>query len=164
MHSTGGAEPGAERIRNEAGRIRQLGEIAREFDLDAIRLRIGEVEYELVRREQPPAGVVVTQAAAAAAPAAPTPGTANATAPQAPPNVHRVTAPVVGVFYRSPAPGAAPFVEIGDRVAAGQALCILEAMKLMNEITADAGGVVVRILPENGDLVALGDDLIWLEP
>ena len=82
MHSTGGAEPGAERIRNEAGRIRQLGEIAREFDLDAIRLRIGEVEYELVRREQPPAGVVVTQAAAAAAPAAPTPGTANATAPR----------------------------------------------------------------------------------
>ena len=75
-----------------------------------------------------------------------------------------MTAPVVGVFYRSPAPGAEPFVEVGDRVAAGQVLCILEAMKLMNEITADAGGVVVRILPENGDLVALGDDLIWLEP
>jgi acetyl-CoA carboxylase biotin carboxyl carrier protein len=151
----------------EASRVRALGEILREYDLDAIRMRFGEAEYELVRREPAPAGALVFPPAAAngaAAPAsAPAPDpVADASAPPA--NVKRVTAPVVGVFYRASSPGSEPFVAVGDRVVPGQVLCILEAMKLMNEITAETGGVVARIVPENGELVSLGDDLVWLTP
>ena len=74
-----------------------------------------------------------------------------------------MTAPIIGVFYRSPAPGSEAFVEVGDRVEVGQVLCILEAMKLMNEITSDFAGVVRRILPENGALVSLGEEMFWIE-
>jgi acetyl-CoA carboxylase biotin carboxyl carrier protein len=153
---------------DEADRIRALGEILHEFDLDAIRLKVGETEYELVRREPVAAGPMLVAAPGAAAPvmpaaAPPSPGAPPAAAgPGA--NVKRVTAPVVGVFYAASSPGAAPFVSVGDRVAAGQVLCILEAMKLMNEITSEYAGVVSRIVPQNGELVSLGDDLFWIEP
>jgi acetyl-CoA carboxylase biotin carboxyl carrier protein len=151
----------------EASRIRALGELLREFDLDALRVRMGEAEYELTRREPAPAGALVlpaagTNGAAAAVPPAAAPETVADAGPPA--NVRRVTAPVVGVFYRASSPAAEPFVEVGDRVVPGQVLCILEAMKLMNEITAETGGVVARIVPENGELVSLGDDLVWLAP
>jgi acetyl-CoA carboxylase biotin carboxyl carrier protein len=145
---------------DEAGRVRALGEILDEFDLDAIRLKVGEVEYELVRRD-PAATVVVPAASVPVSPAAATNG-APAAGPAA--NVTRVTAPVVGVFYASASPGAPPFVAVGDRVAPGQVLCILEAMKLMNEITSEVAGVVSRVVPQNGELVSLGDDLFWIEP
>jgi acetyl-CoA carboxylase biotin carboxyl carrier protein len=155
---------------DEAARVRALGEIAAEFDLDAIRVRTGETEIEIVRRE--PAAPALTYAvppglapapAVSAAAAAAAGGTGNP-APAVPANVRRVTAPVVGVFYRAPSPGADPFVEIGARVEVGQTLCILEAMKLMNEITTDHAGVVVRVLVENGELVSLGQELFWIEP
>ena len=152
---------------DEAGQVRALVELLREFDLDAIRLRVGETEYEVVGREPAPAGPFVVAAnavpgapAAAAAPGTDTP--ALAAGPGA--NVKRVTAPVVGVFYGAPSPGAAPFVAVGDRVAPGQVVCILEVMKLMNEITSEFAGVVARVVPENGQLVSLGDDLFWIEP
>jgi acetyl-CoA carboxylase biotin carboxyl carrier protein len=94
-------------------------------------------------------------AAVAPAPAAP------AEAPVAPPEAqgHAVKSPMVGTFYRSASPGAAPFVEIGDAVAAGDTLCIVEAMKLMNEIEADVGGTVKAILVENGQPVEFGQPL-----
>jgi acetyl-CoA carboxylase biotin carboxyl carrier protein len=154
---------------DEAGRVRALAEILREFDLDAIRVRDGDSEYELVLREPPAAGTVVLAAgagAAAAPAAAGSPADAVAAAPGAgpPANVKRVTAPVVGVYYAASSPGAEPFVTVGARVAPGQVLCILEAMKLMNEITSEYAGVVSRIIPENGQLVSLGDDLFWIEP
>jgi acetyl-CoA carboxylase biotin carboxyl carrier protein len=82
----------------------------------------------------------------------------------APPNVKRVTAPLTGVFYRSSSPDALPFVELGDRVEDGGVLCILEAMKLFNEIQSDYTGTVMRILPENGELVSQGDELFWIAP
>jgi len=152
---------------DEAGRVRALAEILREFDLDAIRVRDGETEYELVVREPAPAGAIVMAGAApaAAAPAPSSNGEAAATpVAGAPANAKRVTAPVVGVFYSAPSPGSDPFVSVGARVAPGQVLCILEAMKLMNEITSEYAGVVSRVLPENGQLVSLGDDLFWIEP
>jgi acetyl-CoA carboxylase biotin carboxyl carrier protein len=151
---------------DEAGRVRALAEILREYDLDAIRVRVGETEYELVGREPAPAGTIVMAAGPASA-ALPAPPAADNGAPsgaQAGANVKRVTAPVVGVFYGAPSPGAEPFVTPGDRVVPGQVLCILEAMKLMNEITSEYAGVVSRVLPENGQLVSLGDDLFWIEP
>jgi acetyl-CoA carboxylase biotin carboxyl carrier protein len=155
---------------DEAARIRALGEILREFDLDAIRVRVGETEYELVRREPNAAAAPVVHAAPGAAPVAGLPLPAVAPAPPAaapagpPANIKRVSAPLVGVFYAAPSPGAPPFVSEGDRVSPGQVLCILEAMKLMNEITSEVAGVVRRVLPQNGELVSLGDDLFWIEP
>lgn len=149
----------------EAGRVRELIELLKEFDLDAIRLRIGETEVEVVGREPAPAGTVVMAAAPGGVPAPAGPGEpAPASAAVAGANVKRVTAPVVGVFYSAPSPASDPFVAVGDRVAPGQVVCILEAMKLMNEITSDVAGVVTRVLPENGQLVSLGDDLFWIEP
>jgi acetyl-CoA carboxylase biotin carboxyl carrier protein len=150
---------------DEAGRIRALAEILREYDLDAVRVRVGETEYELVAREPAQAGMVVMAGpaqAAAAGPAATENAPVNGAVAGA--NVKRVTAPVVGVFYGAPSPGADPFVSVGDRVVPGQVLCILEAMKLMNEITSEYAGVVARVIPENGQLVSLGDDLFWIEP
>ena len=72
---------------------------------------------------------------------------------------HAVKSPMVGTFYRSASPGAAPFVEIGDTVAQGDTLCIVEAMKLMNEIEADASGVIKAVLAENGQAVEFGQPL-----
>lgn len=75
-----------------------------------------------------------------------------------------VTAPIVGTFYRSPSPDAVAFVEAGTKVKKGQVLCIIEAMKLMNEIESDVEGVVVRILVENGHSVEYGEPLFLIEP
>lgn len=139
-----------------------------EFDLDLIRVKVGDAEYELVRRELPTSVPVAYASAPALLPSVGVNGAAGvaapAAAPSAPDRALKVTAPVVGVFYRSATPGSEPFVSVGDRVTVGQPLCILEAMKLMNEITSDFAGVVTRILPENGELVRLNEELFWIEP
>ncbi|HEX9639360.1 MAG TPA: acetyl-CoA carboxylase biotin carboxyl carrier protein [Acidobacteriota bacterium] len=75
---------------------------------------------------------------------------------------HLIKSPIVGTFYRSPSPGAEPFVEIGRRVKVGETLCVVEAMKLMNEIAADANGTVAAILVENGQPVEYGQALFQL--
>jgi len=148
---------------DETARIRALGEIATEFDLDAIRVRSGETEIEIVRREPGAVAYALPAPIAGGGPAfVPAENGIVSAAPSA--SVRRVTAPVVGVFYRSASPGSDPFAEVGQRVSVGQTLCILEAMKLMNEITSDHAGVVVRILAENGELVSLGQELFWIEP
>ncbi|HHW20702.1 MAG TPA: acetyl-CoA carboxylase biotin carboxyl carrier protein [Thermodesulfovibrio thiophilus] len=77
--------------------------------------------------------------------------------------LHTVTSPLVGTFYRSPSPDAPPFVEIGTRVEKGQVLCIIEAMKIMNEIESDVSGVVKKILVENGQPVEYGEPLFLIE-
>lgn len=150
---------------DETQTLKDLLEIMHEHDLDALKVKVGDKVFELVRREAgitvlPSAGGGIAPASAEAAPAAAS-GTA---APGAPANVKKVTAPLVGVFYRSPSPDAESYVKVGDRVEAGQVLCILEAMKLFNEITSDHAGVVTRIVPENGELVSLGQELFWIEP
>jgi acetyl-CoA carboxylase biotin carboxyl carrier protein len=159
---------------DEASRVRALGEIAAEFDLDAIRVRTGDTEIEIVRRDPaahaPGPVVYAAPAPAAAGASAGAPGAVpgGGEIPAAPraagPNVRKVTAPVVGVFYRASAPGADPFVEVGSRVQVGDTLCILEAMKLMNEINSEFAGVVANVLVENGELVSLGQELFWIEP
>lgn len=75
-----------------------------------------------------------------------------------------VTSPIVGTFYRAPSPDSEPFVEVGTKVKKGQVLCIIEAMKLMNEIESEVDGVVVRILVENGQPVEYGEPLFLIEP
>jgi acetyl-CoA carboxylase biotin carboxyl carrier protein len=81
-----------------------------------------------------------------------------------PENHVAVESPLAGVFYRAVRPGSPPFVEPGDEVQSGQTLCIIEAMKLMNEILAETHGRVARILVENGQVVEAGQEILWLEP
>ncbi len=136
--------------------------VVREHDLDALTVRVGDATYELVAHDT--AGVLVAAPGAyAQAPTAPAPSSA-APAPAAAGNAKKVVAPIIGVFYAAPAPGAEAFVQVGDRVEIGQPLCILEAMKLMNEITSDYAGIVRRILPDNGALVSLGEEMFWIDP
>jgi len=78
------------------------------------------------------------------------------------PDLHPVTSPIVGTFYAAPSPDAEPFVRVGDRVRKGQVLCIVEAMKLMNEIEADADGEIVEIYPRNAQPVEFGEPLFGL--
>jgi acetyl-CoA carboxylase biotin carboxyl carrier protein len=125
-----------------------------EFEDEHIRLRLtrGEVTRVAIRPpSQPPPAHVSGHAGphvAAAAPAAPTDA-----------NVVYVTSPFVGTFYRSPSPDAPSFVEVGSSIREGQTLCIIEAMKLMNEIEADVAGTIVEILAENGKPVEFGQKL-----
>ena len=100
-----------------------------------------------------PAAAAVTPAAAAAAVAAAAAATADQT----------VTAPMVGTFYSAPAPGAKPFVDIGSEVKPGDVLCIIEAMKMMNQIESDKTGRVVSVLAKNGDPVEFGQPLFVIE-
>jgi acetyl-CoA carboxylase biotin carboxyl carrier protein len=146
---------------DERSRISDLVAIARDFDLDALRVRVDGRTYELRLREPNVAPPAAATAAPSPAPAPPV-ELSRGLVPSA--SMRQVAAPIIGVFYRSAAPGSAPFVDLGDRVAVGQVLCILEAMKLMNEITSDHAGVVTRILPENGALVSLGEEMFWIEP
>ncbi|HXP91857.1 MAG TPA: biotin/lipoyl-containing protein [Candidatus Binatia bacterium] len=141
---------------DEKARIETLLGIMREYGLDALTLRVDGSTYELVRRD-PAAPAPASAPAAVGSPA-------GAPHDEPPPNVRRMTAPLVGIFYRSPSPDAAPFIEVGDRVETGQVVCILEAMKMMNEITSDYAGIVTRILPQSGQLVTAGEDLLWIEP
>jgi acetyl-CoA carboxylase biotin carboxyl carrier protein len=146
----------------ETQTIKDLLEIMHEHDLDALKVKVGDKIFELVRRE---GGITVLPTGASAEPSASAPPAPSSSgAAQAPANAKKVTAPLVGVFYRAPSPDAEPFVKIGDRVESGQVLCILEAMKLFNEITSDYAGVVTRIIPENGELVSLGQEMFWIEP
>ena len=105
--------------------------------------------------------------AEAAAPGPPGSGPAEsgtAASPVLPAGAHVVNSPIVGTFYAAPNPDAKPYVRIGDRVEQGQVLCIVEAMKLMNEIESDADGVVLEIYPQNGQPVEYGEPLFAIRP
>jgi acetyl-CoA carboxylase biotin carboxyl carrier protein len=143
---------------DETETVQSLLEIMHEHDLDRIKVKMGDAIYELVRREAG-AGAIVSP------PSTPPAPVRNEPSPAAPPaNIKRVTAPLTGVFYRASSPDAESFVSVGDRVETGSVLCILEAMKLFNEIQSDFAGTVVRIIPENGELVSQGEDLFWIGP
>ena len=109
----------------------------------------------------------VVAESAAAAPELPAADPAAASTPRAAPepepdadeNVHVITSPIVGTFYRSPSPEADPFAQIGERISKGKILCIIESMKLMNEIESDVTGEVVAVYPRNGQPVEYGEKL-----
>ncbi len=101
-----------------------------------------------------PAAAALESAAAAAPPAQPV---------QAEPAGHAVKSPMVGTFYRAASPGAKPFVEVGSQVKEGQTICIIEAMKILNEIEADKSGTVTQVLCENGQAVEYGQPLLMIE-
>ena len=145
------------------GEIRQVLDILANSQWDEAMVTIGDVTIAVARNgatlptaapATPTAAVVSAPAPAAtvAAPAAPpAPAAAVVTAPTA--GGTQVTAPSVGVFWRAPEPGAAPFVEVGARVEAGQDMCIVEVMKLMNRVTAPVAGTIAAVHVGNGDAV-----------
>ena len=148
---------------DETETIHELLDIMNEHDLDRIKVKVGDAIYELVRRE---AGAQIVAAPAMAVAPAAHAGAADGSiaASAAPANVKRVLAPLTGVFYRSSSPDSEPFVNVGDRVEVGDVVCILEAMKLFNEIQTDFAGTIVRIAPENAELVSQGEELFWIAP
>jgi acetyl-CoA carboxylase biotin carboxyl carrier protein len=138
--------------------LHELLDVMKEHDLDRLKIKRGDAVYELVRRDESVVYASAPPQAAAPAPAA------DSGVPLAGANVKKVLAPLTGVFYRSPSPDTESYVEIGSHVAKGDVICILEAMKLFNEIQSDYSGAVVRIVPQNGELVSQGEDLFWIEP
>ena len=150
--------------------LRQLLALLGESDIQELRLEGEDFRLEVRRNLPSAAPLTVLQAPAASVPAAAAP--VAAPAPSAPPppaassrsDLLAITAPMVGTFYRSPAPGEPPFVEIGSRISAGQPVCILEAMKLMNELESEVSGDVVEILVENGTPVEFGQVLMRIKP
>ena len=142
-----------------AERIRELVRIVQESGVGEIEIEDEGMRVSVRRADEP--GTLVVPAAGAVSPVVESAGPAVATAD---PGTIRVESPMVGVFYRASQPGAQPFVEIGDVVAAGQTLCVLEAMKLFNELKAEADGRVRSIHADNGQPVEFGTLLFELEP
>jgi acetyl-CoA carboxylase biotin carboxyl carrier protein len=139
-------------------KIKKLMELVEQSGINELEVREGE---ESIRLSKAPAGVVMAPVAApAAAPVTPAAPAAPAAAAPALPAGHVLTAPMVGTFYRAPSPDSPPFVEVGKAVAAGDVVCIIEAMKLMNQIEADKAGVVAAILVEDGQPVEFGQPLM----
>jgi acetyl-CoA carboxylase biotin carboxyl carrier protein len=145
-------------------KLKKLIDLVQESGIAELEITEGEEKVKIVK-----GGAVtmtaVPQVAIAAAPAAGVAAPAAAAAPAEPEpgqEGHVVKAPMVGTFYRSPSPDAKAFVEVGQAVKEGDTICIIEAMKLMNEIEADASGVVKAILVENGQPVEYGQPLFIL--
>jgi acetyl-CoA carboxylase biotin carboxyl carrier protein len=143
-------------------KLKKLIDLVEESGIAELEITEGEEKVRIVKsglaRE---AAYHVVHGAPAAVPAA-APALPAAAAPAAPaaPEGHIVKSPMVGTFYRSASPGAKPFVEVGDTVQKGQAVCIIEAMKLMNEIECDQSGVIKAVLVENGQPVEYGEPLL----
>ncbi|EHQ52230.1 biotin carboxyl carrier protein [Ectothiorhodospira sp. PHS-1] len=151
-------------------KIKKLIELLEESGINEIEIQEGEESVRITRAApnsgtafmMPPQQYMVPGAAPAAAPAAPAPAPAAEDKP-ALPSGHQVTAPMVGTFYRAPTPGARAFVEVGQSVNAGDTLCIIEAMKMLNQIEADKAGVIKAILVENGQPVEYGQPMFIID-
>jgi len=151
-------------------KIKKLIELLEESGIAEIEIKEGE---EALRISRMPTGAAAHQlpqmaslplAAPMTVPAkAAVPSVSEAAVAKAKANEHVITAPMVGTFYGAPSPGAKPFIEIGDEIKVGQVLCIIEAMKMMNQIEADKAGRVTSIMARNGDPVEFGQPLFVVE-
>lgn len=150
-------------------KIKKLIELLEESDIGEIEIHEGEESVRISRGSTaPPAQFMAPMPApmpAAAPAAAPAGAPATEPGPASEPEIsgHSINAPMVGTFYRAPSPGATPFVEEGQNVKVGDTLCIIEAMKLLNQIEADKAGTVKAILVENGQPVEYGQPLFIIE-
>lgn len=153
----------------DSKRLAEIADVMEDRGLTRVRVEEPDgtaVELERASTAQPvavpmpmPSAMAAPVAAPAAMPAAPEPAAqVPAAAPE--PKGTEVTAPMVGVFYAAPAPGDEPFVRVGSKVKAGETLCIIEAMKVLNEVTAEADGEVLEICVADGDLVEFGSCLM----
>jgi acetyl-CoA carboxylase biotin carboxyl carrier protein len=148
--------------------IRQLIRLVQRTGIGELEVSSGDRTVRIAAQPHLPVNVGLSPAAAVSALAAEKPAAAAAgTAPPAPQGTESlapITSPMVGTFYRAPAPDADPYVEVGDMVEMGQTVCIIEAMKLMNEIESEHRGRVVKILAENAQPVEYGQKLFLIEP
>lgn len=143
-------------------KLKKLIDLVQESGISELEVTEGEEKVRIAKFA--PTGAAPMQyqipaGASAALPAGSAPSAVNLDDEDEPPEGHEVKSPMVGTFYRSPSPGANAFVEVGQTVKEGETLCIIEAMKLLNEIEADASGVIKRILVENGQPVEFGEPL-----
>jgi len=141
-------------------KLKTLIELVESSGIGELEVQEGEERVRITRAATPGAAPATTTVYPVGVPIA-----ASAPAPETPAPViesegHFVKSPMVGTFYRAASPGAKPFVEVGDTVQVGDTLCIIEAMKLMNEIEADKAGVVRQVLAENGQPVEYGQPLV----
>ncbi|MBZ0072645.1 MAG: acetyl-CoA carboxylase biotin carboxyl carrier protein [Thiohalobacteraceae bacterium] len=143
-------------------KVKKLIELLEESGIAEIEIQEGEESVRISRYGQSAPPMVMPAPAVAAAPTAPAAAPAAPAAPIVPAG-HTVDSPMVGTFYRASSPGAKAFVEVGQRVNAGDTLCIIEAMKMLNQIEADKAGVVTTILVENGQPVEFGQPLFVIE-
>jgi len=148
--------------------IKELVQFLKEEDITEFELERGDVKVRIKRGgaeiPQPPTDRIIAVHPAPAPPMqAPTPVAvpppAAGSEPKVEESLHMVRSPIVGTYYESPSPGSPPFVKPGDSVEAGQVLCIVEAMKLMNEIEADVSGEIVKCLVKNGQPIEYGQEL-----
>jgi acetyl-CoA carboxylase biotin carboxyl carrier protein len=154
-------------------KIKKLIELLEESGIAEIEIKEGEEAVRISRMPATPPQPAYPQFMQVAAPTAAVPQiesaakapavAAEAAAAKPKPNEHVITAPMVGTFYASPSPGAKAFIEIGDEIKVGQVLCIIEAMKMMNQIEADKAGKVTSIMARNGDPVEFGQPLFVVE-
>jgi acetyl-CoA carboxylase biotin carboxyl carrier protein len=141
-------------------KLKTLIDLVAESDIAELEVTEGESKVRIVKSSAVAQNqVVMMQPQAAALPAAPAAAPVAAPVAAAEPQGYIVKSPMVGTFYRSSAPGTAPFVDIGSNVKQGDTLCLIEAMKLLNEIDADVVGVIKQILVENGQPVEFGQPL-----
>lgn len=151
-------------------KLKTLIDLVSESNISELEITEAEGKVRIVKAGAVPAGGAPVMMMAPAAPAAPaaTAAAAVAAAPAAAPaqpvqTGHIVKSPMVGTFYRASSPGAKPLVDVGQAVKEGESICIIEAMKIMNEIEADKTGTIVRVLAENGAAVEFGQPLFVIE-
>ena len=153
-------------------KVKKLIELLEESGLAELEITEGEESVRISRHPtgapvqyaMPPMQYAAAPAPATAAAAGATAGTAGSAPASSGPAGHKVLSPMVGTYYEAPAPGSPNFVKIGDQVQAGDTLCIIEAMKMMNQIEADVAGKVVAALAKNGEPVEFGQALFIIEP
>lgn len=146
-------------------KVKKLIEMIEESEIAEIEIREGEESIRITRYlAPPPSAVLAPQPVVAAFPAAVSAPTDTGVDEEGVPEfAHVVRSPMVGTFYRAPTPGAKPFVEVGQQVALGDTLCIIEAMKILNQIEADRAGVVAKVFVENGQPVEYNQPLFAID-
>lgn len=142
-------------------KVKKLIELIEQSDVEEIEINEGEESVRISRRSnQAPMAPQYFAAPPAPTAAAPAPETTSITPEPTPPAGHSVRSPMVGTFYRSASPGAPAFIEVGKNVTVGDTICIVEAMKMMNQIEADKSGVIEAILVEDGEPVEFDQPLV----
>ena len=148
-------------------KLKTLIDLVSDSNVSELEITEAEGTVRIVKSAPAPVAMVTQMAAAApvavAAPVAAAPAPAAATVAEAAPAGHTVKSPMVGTFYRSSSPGAKAFAEVGQQVKEGETICIIEAMKILNEIEADKAGTITKILAENGQAVEYGAPLFIIE-
>ena len=148
-------------------KVKKLIELLEESGIAELEISEGEESVRISRYPRggaaPAAQAAPVYQVAAAAPAQALPATSTSSAPVSAKHDHTVASPMVGTYYSAPSPGAKPFVELGTEIKVGQVLCIIEAMKMMNQIESEKSGTVTAILAKNGDPVEFGQPLFVIE-